>query len=176
MRETDWTPSIVPGGEDLDVCLVMNDFGRRGRAWCEADVEAADLETVIQDLLDGQYSDPVRVVSFNTGEDRARDISADSPRSCAVGAIYRARGPFHYPWIRRAARTVPASADTTPWSEGGLAIPVSRAVLLSALVVWSLPARGENLQNLAIAPLKASCAFISELETKADARACISKH
>ena len=77
MRETDWTPSIVPGGEDLDVCLVMNDFGRRGRAWCEADVEAADLETVIQDLLDGQYSDPVRVVSFNTGEGWARDISAD---------------------------------------------------------------------------------------------------
>ena len=55
----------------------MNDFGRRGRAWCEADVEAADLETVIQDLLDGQYSDPVRVVTFNTSEGWARDISAD---------------------------------------------------------------------------------------------------
>ena len=29
------------------------------------------------DLLDGQYSKPVRVVSFNTGEGWARDISAD---------------------------------------------------------------------------------------------------
>jgi hypothetical protein len=77
MRETDWTPSIVPGGEDRDSCLVVNDFGRRGRAWCETDVEATDLETVIQDLLDGQYSDPVSVVSFNTGEGWARDISAD---------------------------------------------------------------------------------------------------
>ena len=56
MRETDWTPSIVPGDEDRDVCLVVNDFGRRGRAYCETDVEATDLETVIQDLLDGQYS------------------------------------------------------------------------------------------------------------------------
>ena len=78
MRDTDWTPSIVPGDDDRDVCLVVNDFGGRlGRAWCETDVEATDLETVIQDLLDGQYSNPVRVVSFNTGEGWSRDISAD---------------------------------------------------------------------------------------------------
>jgi hypothetical protein len=77
MRETDWTPSIVPGDEDRDVCLVVNDFGRRGRAYCETDVEATDLETVIQDLLDGQYWNPVRVVSINTGEGWARDISAE---------------------------------------------------------------------------------------------------
>jgi hypothetical protein len=32
MRDTDWTPSIVPGDEDRDVCLVVSDFGRRGRA------------------------------------------------------------------------------------------------------------------------------------------------
>jgi hypothetical protein len=77
MRETDWTPSIVPGDEDRDVCLVVSDFGRRGRAYCETDVEATDLETIIQDLLDGQYSNPVRVVSFNTAEGWSRDISAD---------------------------------------------------------------------------------------------------
>jgi hypothetical protein len=63
MRDTDWTPSIVPGDDDRDTCLVVNDFGRRGRAWCGTDVEATDLETVIQDLLDGQFSEPVRVVS-----------------------------------------------------------------------------------------------------------------
>ena len=68
---------IVPGDEDRDVCLVVNDFGRRRRAYCETDVEATDLETVIQDLLDGQYWHPVRVVSFNTGEGWARDISTD---------------------------------------------------------------------------------------------------
>ena len=53
---------------------VVNDFGRRGRAWCETDVEATNLETVIQDL---QYSNPVRVVAFNTAEGWSRDISAD---------------------------------------------------------------------------------------------------
>jgi hypothetical protein len=55
----------------------VSDFGRRGSAYCETDVEATDLETIIQDLLDGQYSKPVRVVSFNTGEGWSRDISAD---------------------------------------------------------------------------------------------------
>ena len=77
MRSSNWTPSIVPSSDDLDVCLVVNDFGRRGGAYCETDVEATDLETVIQDLLNGQYSNPVRVVSFNTAEGWSRDISAD---------------------------------------------------------------------------------------------------
>src|SRR5258708_39544549 len=81
MGDTDWTPSIVPGDEDRDTCLVVNDFGRRGRAWCETDVEATDLETVIQDLLDGQYSNPVRVVSFNTA-DISSDVAAELRRRC----------------------------------------------------------------------------------------------
>ena len=35
------------------------------RCWRETDVETTDLETVITDLLDGQYNNPVRVVGFN---------------------------------------------------------------------------------------------------------------
>jgi hypothetical protein len=30
--------------------------------YCESDVETADVETVIEDLLDGQYGNPVRVI------------------------------------------------------------------------------------------------------------------
>ncbi len=41
------------------------------------DVEQADLETVITDLMSGQYSDPVRVVAFNTAEHWADDVSQD---------------------------------------------------------------------------------------------------
>jgi hypothetical protein len=52
MRSSNWTPSIVPSSDDQDVCLVVDDFGPRGRAYCEADVEATDLETVIQDLFE----------------------------------------------------------------------------------------------------------------------------
>ena len=71
-----WTPSIVPGG-DQSVYLVLDDFGRHGRAWRETDSEATDLEAIILDLLEGQYSDPVRVVGFNTGEGWSRDVSED---------------------------------------------------------------------------------------------------
>jgi hypothetical protein len=44
MRRSGWTPSIVPNGDDQTVYLVLDDFGRRGRAWREADVEATDLK------------------------------------------------------------------------------------------------------------------------------------
>ena len=34
-------------------------------------------ETVIISLLDGQYSNPVRVIAFNTAEGWSRDVSED---------------------------------------------------------------------------------------------------
>jgi hypothetical protein len=72
-----WTPSIVPKGDDQTVYLVVDDFGRNGRAYREADVETADLETVIVDLLGGQYTNPIRVVAFNTAEGWSQDVSED---------------------------------------------------------------------------------------------------
>jgi hypothetical protein len=77
MRESSWTPSIVPSGNDQTVYLVAEDFGRLGRTWREADYEATDLETVIQDLLSGQYNNPIRVVAFNTEERWSEDVSED---------------------------------------------------------------------------------------------------
>jgi hypothetical protein len=74
-----WTPSIVPNasGDDQTIYLVVNNFGHPGIAFTETDVERADLETVITDLMSGQYSDPVRVVAFNTAEHWAEDVSED---------------------------------------------------------------------------------------------------
>src|ERR1700759_3728723 len=77
MRKSNWTPSIVPRGDDQNVYLVLDDFCRHARAWRETDVEATDLEIVILDLLEGQYKDPVRVVGFNTAERWSEDVSAD---------------------------------------------------------------------------------------------------
>jgi hypothetical protein len=77
MRRSNWTPSIVPGRDrDQDACLVIDDLGKLGLIYCESDVETADVENVIADLLDGQYSNPVRVISFNVGDGWSRDISA----------------------------------------------------------------------------------------------------
>jgi hypothetical protein len=72
-----WTPSIVPRSDDQTVYLVVDDFGRNGSAYREADAETADLETVITDLLGGQYNNPIRVVAFNTTEGWSQDVSED---------------------------------------------------------------------------------------------------
>jgi hypothetical protein len=72
-----WTPSIVPSGTDQNIYLVVDDLGRFGRVWRETDAERTDLETVITDMLDGQYSSPVAVYGFNPGEGWSRDVSED---------------------------------------------------------------------------------------------------
>ena len=51
-----------------------------GAAFPETDVDKADLETLIGDLMSGQYSNPVRVVAFNTAEQWAADASQDVAR------------------------------------------------------------------------------------------------
>ena len=68
------SPSIVPG-IDRDICLVLDDFGPIGGAWSEINVEDTDFETVITNLLDGRFSNPISVVAFNTAEGWSRDIS-----------------------------------------------------------------------------------------------------
>ena len=70
-------PSIAPAlPDDRDVYLVLDDFGGRlGRAWRETDEESAERHAVITDLLDGQFSNPVRVIAFNTLEHWSKDVS-----------------------------------------------------------------------------------------------------
>jgi hypothetical protein len=84
-----WTPSIVPNGTDETVYLVVDDFGHHGRCWRETDIDATDLETIITDLLDGQYNSPVRVVGFNTAEGWSRDVSEDIAMKSGGAAISR---------------------------------------------------------------------------------------
>lgn len=79
MRRSNWTPSIVPS-DDQTVYLVADDFGPIGRAWREADFETADLETVIQGLIAGEYASPIRVVAFNISERWSEDVSEDVAR------------------------------------------------------------------------------------------------
>jgi hypothetical protein len=78
MRRPEQSPSIVPPGNDQDVYLVLDNFGGRiGKSWRETDVGHTDLETLIEDLLEDQYSNPVRIVAFNTAEGWSRDVSEE---------------------------------------------------------------------------------------------------
>lgn len=70
-----WTPTLVPETGDHTVYLVLD--CNKGSVWREADAEATDLETVIVDLLDGQYTNPRRVIAFNTFEGWSQDVSED---------------------------------------------------------------------------------------------------
>jgi hypothetical protein len=78
-----WTPSIVPRGDDQNVYLVVDDFGRNGRVYREADVETADLETVIIDLLDGQLTQSKSSASTPPKAGR-RTFRKISPKNYAV--------------------------------------------------------------------------------------------
>jgi hypothetical protein len=49
-------------------------------AYSETSEERTDLETVIADLLSGQYANPIRVVAFNTTEGWSADVSEDVAR------------------------------------------------------------------------------------------------
>jgi hypothetical protein len=70
------SPSLVPSVDET-VYLVLDDFGKIGRAYREADAEKSDLETVVASLLAGEYTKPLRVVAFNTAEGWARDVSEE---------------------------------------------------------------------------------------------------
>ncbi len=73
------SPSIVPREADQDIYVVLDDFvgAWLGRAWRETDEEDTDRETLIRDLMEGQYSHPARIVAFNTAEGWSRDVTVD---------------------------------------------------------------------------------------------------
>jgi hypothetical protein len=63
--------------QDITVYLVVNDFGKFGKAYVETDIAEADRETIIRNFISGQYSNALRVVAFNTAEGWSRDVTED---------------------------------------------------------------------------------------------------
>ena len=72
-----WTRSTVPYGADQTVYLVIDHFKGIGSVYRETEVERTDIETIISDLLTGQFNDPIRVVVFNTLEHWSDDVSGE---------------------------------------------------------------------------------------------------
>src|SRR6185369_9128745 len=69
LRMRDW-PSIVPGTPE-DYFIVVNHFGRFGTAFAETDLDRANYETTVADLISGQHCDPLRVIMFNPETNRS---------------------------------------------------------------------------------------------------------
>jgi hypothetical protein len=87
------SPSIVPEDTNRDVYLVLDHFGVLGRVWRETDETDANRARVIQDLLDGQYEEPVRIVAFNTAEGWSRDVTDDIARELRKRCADRGETP-----------------------------------------------------------------------------------
>lgn len=71
---------IVPTGNEESVYLVEDCLGALEYVWRESDVGKTDLETVITNLMAGEYRDPKRVIAFNTAEHWSEDVSQDIAR------------------------------------------------------------------------------------------------
>jgi hypothetical protein len=67
-------PSIVPAASE-DFYIVVNHYGRFGTAFAETDLDRANYETTVTDLISGQHCDPLRVIMFNPDTDHAEDVS-----------------------------------------------------------------------------------------------------
>ncbi len=67
-------PILIPYGADQTIYMVVDTVGAQG-CCREAELERADLEEVISDLLDGRFNFPVRVIAYNTLEHWAEDVS-----------------------------------------------------------------------------------------------------
>ena len=77
MLSTDGTQRVAPYGADQTVYFVIDRFGKFSSVYRETELERTDLETVITDLMSGQFNDPIRVVAFNTLEHWTEDVSND---------------------------------------------------------------------------------------------------
>jgi hypothetical protein len=69
-------PNLVPDF-DVTVHIVLDDFGGPDRAYRETDDANASRGDVLDDLMSGQFDNPVRVIAFNTAEGWSRDVSED---------------------------------------------------------------------------------------------------
>ena len=76
------TPPLAPKLSDNVIHIVLNDFGEKlDRAFLETDEAEADEFTIVSKIISGEYSNPVRVVAFNTAEGWSRDVTEDIARS-----------------------------------------------------------------------------------------------
>jgi hypothetical protein len=83
---------------DVTVHLVLGDFGNSGRAYRETAEEAADFNSIVDDLMAGQFNNPIRVIAFNISEGWSRDVSDQVARELLERVAKEDK------WLARAAR------------------------------------------------------------------------
>jgi hypothetical protein len=66
--------SIVPSTEHTTY-LLMDEIGENGNVWREMSEGEANESTIVQWIIDGQFSRPIRIVAFNTDDGWSYDMT-----------------------------------------------------------------------------------------------------
>jgi len=77
--------SLVPSS-DHELHFVLCDFGNYGRTYIETDPNEADRDTIVRNMIDGQYDRPLRVIALNPAEGWSRDVSEEIAKAVLVAA------------------------------------------------------------------------------------------
>ena len=77
---------------------MLDDFGTFGRAYRETDERRADRDSIIANLLSGQYERPLQIIAFNTSAGFAHDVTAQIARE--IEAQLRTRADEIAPSLR----------------------------------------------------------------------------
>ena len=91
MPRTDLMPNGVSSRADKVVYLVVDRVGSPRDARHKTKVEQTDIETIISNLIAGQFNDPLRVVAFNTlghwSKDVSKEVAKEIQARCDIEAM-----------------------------------------------------------------------------------------
>ena len=73
-------PPLVPA-LDLELHFVLCDFGALGTAYVETVPTEVDRDTIIRNMMSGEYDHPLHVIAVNPAKGWARDVSEDIARA-----------------------------------------------------------------------------------------------
>src|ERR1700730_3627753 len=79
-------PPLVPA-LDLELHFVLCDFGALGIAYVETVPTAADRDTIIRNMMSGEYDHPLHGSAINPATGCARDVSEDIARALIETAV-----------------------------------------------------------------------------------------
>ena len=91
MPRTDLMPNGVSSRADKVVYLVVDRVGSPRDERRKTKVEKTDIETIISNLIAGQFNDPLRVVAFNTlghwSKDVSKEVAKEIQARCDIEAM-----------------------------------------------------------------------------------------
>ena len=69
--------SIVPNNTEHITHPLLDEIGHYGGIWREISAEDANETTIVQWIIDGQFSCPMKIVAFKTEDGWSRDVTQE---------------------------------------------------------------------------------------------------